>query len=75
MIRVLLVEDDDNYRYLIKKMLNEAEPDTYEIIEAADGLEALVLLKNQEFDLMITDLSMPNMNGVQLIVQSRIPDF
>ena len=39
----------------------------YEITQADNGLEAWVLWKNNEFDLLITDINMPKMNGIELL--------
>jgi CheY-like chemotaxis protein len=47
-------------------------PKGYEVMEATDGLEALNLLKTHRFDLVITDLAMPEMNGLTLLDRIRI---
>jgi DNA-binding NtrC family response regulator len=65
MITILVVEDESNIRFLIKVTL---EHKGYRILEAANGMEALKQLESNTVDLMITDLRMPEMSGVQLIV-------
>ncbi|MCD6546641.1 MAG: response regulator [Thermotogae bacterium] len=63
MKKILVVDDETNIRNLIKKILS----DEFEVDTAANGLEALKLLKNKEFDLMILDINMPQMDGVELM--------
>ena len=74
--RILIVEDDISQRQLMVK-LSRAAFDC-EILEASDGLEALMimLLDNQVPDLVILDLILPCMNGVEFlkIVRGR-PEF
>ena len=43
------------------------EKENYEVIEAADGVQALDSLRTREPDLIITDINMPRLNGIQLI--------
>jgi two-component system chemotaxis response regulator CheY len=43
----------------------------YNTVEACDGVEALQKIKSDMFDLIITDLNMPNMNGIELIKSIR----
>lgn len=62
--RVLLVEDEANYRQVIAMMLADLD---LLLDEAADGVQALELLEKQDYDLLITDLNMPRMDGVSLI--------
>jgi two-component system chemotaxis response regulator CheY len=48
----------------------------YEVLEAGDGAEALSLLKTRTVDLVITDINMPNLNGIELTRQLRqLPGF
>ena len=60
---LLLVEDDANSRRSIKKLLGGSD---VQISEADQGQTALDLLKTQHFDCMILDLSLPDMDGVDL---------
>lgn len=67
--RVLLVEDDPQVRILVKAVLEELG---YEAVEATDGRAALAELEdNREFDLMISDVGLPGMNGRQLADLAR----
>lgn len=62
---ILLVEDSATTRALIRAVIDEMGDFT--TIEAASGFEALKLLPTQEFDLIITDINMPDINGLELI--------
>ncbi len=67
--RTILVVDDSAYaRRMIRFALI---PDLYRILEAHDGVDALKCLDNNRVDLVITDLTMPNMDGFELIRNIR----
>jgi CheY-like chemotaxis protein len=70
--RILVVEDDADMRALLVEDLRDAG---YTIDEAENGLEAAIRLKAQPFDLMVTDLDMPSMNGDALlgVIRTRFP--
>ncbi len=63
--RVLVVEDSDATRSLMVSALEE--PGGREVFEASSGFEALRLLPRHEFDLIVTDVNMPDINGLELI--------
>lgn len=63
--RVLVVEDSEATRSMMVSMLDD--PDVREVIEAGSGFEALRLLPRHIFDLIITDVNMPDINGLELI--------
>lgn len=73
MARILIVDDEPLIRSTIRAVL---EHDGHDVTEAEDGLIALDLCKANPIDLVITDLFMPVMDGLELIVQLReeIPD-
>jgi len=62
--RILLVDDDSAFRESFRELL---ESKGYEVTEAADGLEAESHLESTEFDLTITDILMPDRDGLELI--------
>ncbi len=62
---ILIVEDSSTTRALIKAVVEEMGDFT--IVEASSGFEALKLLPTQEFNLVITDINMPDINGLELI--------
>lgn len=72
-VSVLVVDDALCIRELISLILRN---EGYEVIKAANGLEALDKLNGTNIDLLITDLNMPVMNGIELIGRLRsMPDF
>lgn len=62
---ILVVEDSATTRAMIRAVLEDAGD--FEIVEAATGFEALKRLPTQNFDLVITDINMPDINGLELI--------
>ena len=65
---VLLVEDDALMRSFLATVLKE---DGYRVIEAGNGREGLEKLSDGEFDLVITDLRMPELSGLDLMKEGR----
>lgn len=64
---VLIVEDDQNYRFALRSMYDWEENGFEITAEAIHGVQALEFLKQYAIDLVITDMSMPMMNGLDLI--------
>lgn len=64
MAKVLVVEDDPEYRDYLTSIL---EKEGHTVIEATDGAEALEALSAAEFDIVVTDVLMPNVSGKELI--------
>jgi two-component system chemotaxis response regulator CheY len=62
--RILTVDDSKTMRDMVTFTLKGAG---YEVLDAEDGKHALSILANQTVDIVITDLNMPNMNGLDLI--------
>ena len=65
---ILLVDDEEGYRELIARLLTKAG---YEVLQAADGLQALSLLEESKVDLVISDILMPALNGYALVARLR----
>jgi two-component system chemotaxis response regulator CheY len=63
---ILVVEDSATMRSLIASTLEELEP-AVKITEASSGFEALRLLPRGSFDLIVTDINMPDINGLELV--------
>ena len=61
--RILLVDDQENIRILLNKILSSMG---YGVLEAKDGEEAMKLVQIGPIDLVITDLKMPEMDGIEL---------
>lgn len=62
--RILVVDDEEIYRELLQKTLDRAG---YQVTTAVDGQEALALLRQETFHVVLTDLIMPGMTGVEVI--------
>ncbi len=62
---ILVVDDSSTTRSLIASQLSESGE--YEVLEAASGFEALKVLPSRKVDLIITDINMPDINGLELI--------
>jgi two-component system chemotaxis response regulator CheY len=62
---ILIVEDSVTTRALIRAIIEEMGD--FNTVEAGSGFEALKLLPTQEFNLVITDVNMPDINGLELI--------
>jgi CheY-like chemotaxis protein len=65
---ILVVDDEEAYRELLAKILTRAG---YEVVQAADGFEALSLLQKSKIELVISDILMPGMNGYALVARLR----
>jgi len=66
--KILLVDDDDNLRNVLEQNLTLAG---FEVATADDGRAAADLLAVQPFDLVLTDLIMPRMDGIELLGEMR----
>jgi CheY-like chemotaxis protein len=75
MARILVIDDQESVRSVLKRILHI---DSHEVIEAADGSEAWQMLDGERIDLIITDVYMPEMDGIEFLIRladrtSRIP--
>lgn len=68
-MKILVVDDMPLMRHVLINMLRKLN--YKDIVEATDGLQALKILQNQIFDLVITDLHMPKMDGITLLDNIR----
>lgn len=66
MIRVLVVEDSDSTRAMIRTIVEDLGEE-YLVFDAKNGFEALRMLPSEKFDLILTDINMPDINGLELI--------
>jgi len=73
-MKILVVDDSSTMRRIIMNCLEEIGDN--EIVEAVDGLDALMKLKEHNIDLVLTDWNMPNMDGLALLKKLRSnPEF
>ena len=74
MIQVLLIEDEESIRRVMSRILKE-ENDQYQVIEAEDGKQGLDLLFKRQFDLVLCDIKMPKMDGIEVLkkVNDKMP--
>ncbi len=68
MKRVLVIDDDYQVRKMLRKML---EKEGYEVLDAIDGTHGIALHKESPADLVITDLIMPEKEGIETISEMR----
>ena len=73
MERILIIDDEQQIRSMLRLML---ERDGYEVVEAPDGIEGIKAYRQKPADLIITDLIMPNKDGIGMIIelQKEFPD-
>ncbi len=72
-LTVMTVDDSRTMRDMVSYTLKEAG---YNVLEAEDGQHAITVLNGQKADVVITDLNMPNMDGITLIKELRAkPDY
>ena len=64
MSKILIVEDSKSMRQMASFTLKSAG---YDIVEANDGVEGLAKAKADTFDAILTDMNMPNMNGLEFL--------
>ena len=71
MKKILIVDDEQGIRENLKMYLEYTENDGFEVTCASDGLEAVKLCENQNFDLVIMDIMMPKMDGMTALKEIR----
>ncbi len=70
MSKILIIEDEAAIRRVLKKIISE-ENDAYQVEEAEDGLEGMELIKNNDYDLILCDIKMPKMDGVEVLEKTQ----
>ncbi|MFZ2022581.1 MAG: response regulator [Terracidiphilus sp.] len=70
-IRALIVDDSSVMRKIVERALRQAGLDAMVVHEAGSGTEAIDLLRTQEVDLILSDINMPSMDGLEFLRQMR----
>lgn len=70
MSKILVIEDEPAIRRVLSKILSE-ENDTYQVEEAEDGLVGMEKIKTTDYDLILCDIKMPKMDGVEVLEATK----
>ncbi|MEN8880200.1 MAG: sigma-54 dependent transcriptional regulator [Polaribacter sp.] len=70
MAKILIIEDEAAIRRVLKKIISEENED-YDVSEAENGLLGLEMIKNNEYDLILCDIKMPKMDGVEVLEKTK----
>jgi len=70
MSKILIIEDEAAIRRVLKKIISE-ESNSYEVFEAEDGMQGVELIKENDYDLVLCDIKMPKMDGVEVLQYSK----
>ena len=70
MSKILIIEDEEPIRRVLVRILND-EDSSFEIHEASDGKKGLDLIKNDSYDLVLCDIKMPKVDGIELLQRTR----
>ena len=68
---VLIVDDSAAIRKILQRVLRQTDLPLGEIHEAGDGTEAVEILRNRSFGLILSDINMPQMDGLQLLARIK----
>ena len=70
MSKILIIEDEAAIRRVLGKIISE-ENDAYKVEEAEDGLKGIELIKDNDYDLVLCDIKMPKMDGVEVLEKAK----
>lgn len=70
MSKILIIEDEEPIRRVLVRILTD-EDSSFEIHEASDGKKGLDLIKNNSYDLVLCDIKMPKVDGIELLQRTR----
>ncbi len=70
MAKILIIEDEAAIRRVLTKILSEESKD-YQVEEAGDGLEGINKIREEDYDLVLCDIKMPKMDGVEVLEAAR----
>ena len=69
--RILVVDDSSTMRKIVMRSIRQAGVPVSEIMEASDGLQALEILAAGGVDMVLSDVNMPHMDGIEFIAKAR----
>jgi DNA-binding NtrC family response regulator len=70
MAKILIIEDEAAIRRVLVKILSE-ENSAYQVTQAEDGLEGIEKIRDEDFDLVLCDIKMPKMDGVEVLQAAK----
>ncbi|APG63993.1 response regulator [Tenacibaculum todarodis] len=70
MSKILIIEDEAAIRRVLKKIISE-ENDSYQVEEAEDGLVGIEMIAKEDYDLVLCDIKMPKMDGVEVLEKAK----
>ncbi|MFT6960272.1 MAG: two-component system nitrogen regulation response regulator NtrX [Polaribacter sp.] len=70
MSKILIIEDEAAIRRVLSKIISE-ENESYDVEEAEDGLLGIEMIKNNDYDLVLCDIKMPKMDGVEVLEKAK----
>ena len=70
MSKILIIEDEASIRRVLSKIISE-ENETYNVEEAEDGLLGIEMIMNNDYDLVLCDIKMPKMDGVEVLEKAK----
>ena len=73
-VDVLIVDDSAAIRKILQRVLRQTDIPIGEVLDAGDGVEALKILSTRHVNLILSDINMPNMDGLQLLAQLKAND-
>lgn len=72
--RILIIDDSNTMRKIVTRSLRQAGLDCGDILEAGDGTEALDVLSRESVDIILSDINMPNMDGMEFLREKAARD-
>ena len=70
MSKILIIEDEAAIRRVLLRILSE-ENSNYNVSETEDGIQGINLVENKNFDLILCDIKMPKMDGIEVLTQIK----
>ncbi len=70
MHKILIIEDEVSIRRVLKNIITE-ESQNYKVYEAEDGLQGVEMIKENDFDLVLCDIKMPKMDGIEVLEYAK----